>query len=149
MKAAVQQGLCVHACRVILEPLSSEVDSLLAAHNQEAVDNLVAYISAYISSNAAALPASNVMPLSGFTYPPPAACASVSQQQPLLEAGMSSDRVQAGGASRPGGHDSGALQVSGALQAYRKKHQVSSPFISLSGMHTAIGLFVRFKNAAL
>lgn len=122
----------MHACRVILEPLSPEVDGLLAAHNQEAVDNLVAYITAYISSNAEALPPGNMLPLSGFTYPPHAAC-HPSQQQLVLEAGVSSDLAQEGGdTSELGG------QVSGALQACRKQHHVSSPCVSLSGMGTAV-----------
>ena len=121
----------VHACRVILEPLSPEVGSLLAAHNQEAVDNLVAYITAYISSSAEALPPGNVLPLSGHTYPPCAAC-TPSDQQLVLEAGVSSDLAQeGGGTSKLGG------QVSGALQAYRKQHRISSPFVSLSGVGVA------------
>ena len=116
-----------------MEALSLEVDSLLAAHNQEAVDNLVAYITAYISSNTSALPPGNVLPLSGFTYPPNAAC-TASQQQLLLAPGMSSDLALEGdGTPRLGG------QVSGALQAYRKQHLVSSPFVSLSGMGAAVG----------
>lgn len=122
----------VHACRVILEPLSPEVDCLLAGHNQEAVDNLVAYITAYISSSAEALPPGNVLPLSGHTYPPHAACTH-SQQQLALGAGVSSDLAQeGGGTSKLGG------QVSGALQAYRKQHRISSPFVSLSGMGIAV-----------
>ena len=107
---------------------------LLAEHNQEAVDIQVAYITAYISSNAAALPPANVMPLPGFTYPPHAACPN-SQQLHLLQpaSGMGSEFAQGVGIS------GSCEQGSGALQAYRKKHRVSSPFVSLSGTATAAG----------
>ncbi|KAL3133315.1 putative ATP-dependent RNA helicase ddx60 [Trebouxia sp. C0009 RCD-2024] len=128
---ADQETIHTSPSKVILEPLSPEVDCLLAGHNQEAVDNLVAYITAYISSSAEALPPGNVLPLSGHTYPPHAACTH-SQQQLALGAGVSSDLAQeGGGTSKLGG------QVSGALQAYRKQHRISSPFVSLSGYDEA------------
>ena len=159
--------LSVHVCRVILEPLGSEVGQLLADHNQEAVDNLVAYITTYIASNADALPPSNAMPLSGFIYPPRAidsvlpghgastdlvsrvVASSGSQRGDPSDGRQRADSpaggqgpdilggVQGGEASGGGqrlGHPMPSGKGSGALQAYSKKHYVSSPFVSLSGM---------------
>ena len=159
--------MSVHVCRVILEPLGSEVGQLLAEHNQEAVNNLVAYITAYITSNADVLPPSNVMPLSGFSYPPPAihsvlpergvsgdvalgvvASSGVQGSDPSGRAqgadsptggqGLDTSGGVLGGEALGGGQgldvSSPWLTGSGALQAYSKKHCVSSPFVSLSGI---------------
>ena len=146
--------LSVHVCRVILEPLGSEVGRLLAEHNQDAVDNLVAYITSYITSNARALPPNNAMPLSGFTYPPRPIHSVLPERGVSSEVAsrvVTSSRVPGGdppsegqgadsptwgqglGASGgvPGGEATGGGQ--GALQAYSKRHYVSSPFVSLSG----------------
>ena len=151
-------------CRVILEPLGSEVGRLLAEHNQEAVDNLVAYITAYITSNADTLPPNNAMPLSGFTYPPQAIHSVLPERGVSNDSAsgvVSSSGVQGGDAFGGGqggdsstwgqglqtsggvqegeatggsqGLDHSSVTGSGALQAYSKKHYVSSPFVSLSG----------------
>ena len=157
----------MHVCRVILEPLGSEVGQLLADHNQEAVDNLVAYIKAYIASNAEALPPSNIMPLSGFTYPPSAIHSVLPDRRvssDLASGDLPSSGVQrgdptgghqradsptggqrldtsggVGGGEASGGgqrldHPMAYVTGLGALQAYSKKHYVSSLFVSLSGI---------------
>lgn len=129
--------LCL--CRVILEELDPDIDRLLADHNQEAVDNLVAYITTYIYLHAEALPPGNVLPLSGFAYPPLAAqgscaepTAALTKQLPLTDsAGMSSSSFES---EQGSGRLSKYGRGMGALQVHHKTHHVSSPFVSLSGM---------------
>ena len=133
-------ALCL--CRVILEPLSPGVATVLAEHNQEAVDNLVAYITSYISSRAGLLPAANVLPLSGFSYPPCPVAAPPDGVSALQQAECEPE-LSAGDA-QSAGMGSSCMQSTGlgVLQIHHKKHHVSSPFVSLSGMGGA----ARFRS---
>ena len=103
--------LSVLACRVILEPLNPDIAGLLAQHNQEAVDNLVAYITAYVSSTAECMPSNNALPLSGFTYPPPIASAfadvDMAMQQSVHGTVSSADAAPCVGLSGLGEQGSG------------------------------------------
>jgi len=121
---------CLGACRVILEAMSPEAESVLAEHNQEAVDSLVAYISHYVSAHLDSLPPANVLPLSGFAYPLTTTAASKSvidlRWQPS---------AACGGSVHDFGHPSGMSESGGALQNFRKECRISSPFAALSGRH--------------
>lgn len=125
------------ACRVILEAMSPEAESVLAQHNQEAVDNLVAYISNYVSAHIDSLPPANVLPLSGFAYPLTSTAASKSasdlKQQPSAACGGSVHAI---------GHSSSMSEGGGALRDFRKECRISSPFAALSGRHVEPPLFI-------
>jgi len=123
--------------RVILEAMSPEAESVLAQHNQEAVDNLVAYISNYVSAHIDSLPPANVLPLSGFAYPLTSTAASKSasdlKQQPS---------AACGGLVHAIGHSSSMSEGGGALRGFRKECRISSPFVALSGRHVEPPLFI-------
>lgn len=107
-------------CRVILEGLSPQIEALLKQHNQDAVDNLVDYVTGYVSSHADSLPAANRLPLSGLCYPsPPVSSLPASEQQ----------SVTGSKASAEVSHGRG----SDALTQFRKPCRISSPFVALSG----------------
>ena len=96
---------------------------------------MVTYITAYTSSEGKALPPANVLPLSGFTYPPhtaPTATPAVPATQ-ALGAGS----ILRGGDARAVGMPGSGGQCTGAWQEYHKAHHISSPFVSLSGMSDA------------
>ena len=130
---------CVGACRVILEAMSPEAESVLAEHNQEAVDSLVAYISHYVSAHLDSLPPANVLPLSGFAYPQTSTAASKSaskfasdlRQQALAACGRSVHAT---------GYSSSMSEGGRALHNFRKECRISSPFAALSGRHVKLQL---------
>jgi hypothetical protein len=115
--------------------MSPEAESVLAEHNQEAVDSLVAYISHYVSAHLDSLPPANVLPLSGFAYPLTTTAASNSanplRQQPSAARGV---LVHASG------HSSSMSESGGALHNFRKECRISSPFAALSGRHIKLQL---------
>lgn len=117
--------------------MSPDVASVLADHNQEAVDNLVAYITSYISSRAGLLPPANALPLSGFSYPPCAAAATSDSVSPPQQAVC--DRELGAGVAQSMILVSPSVQSMGLglLQTHYKKHLVSPPFVTLSGVGKA------------
>ena len=127
---------CLGVYRVILEAMSPEAECVLAEHNQEAVDSLVAYISRYVSAHLDNLPPANVLPLSGFAYPPTTTAASKSatglRQQPS---------AACGGSAHATAHPSSMSERGGALHTFRKGCRISSPFAALSGRHIQPQLF--------
>ncbi len=116
--------------------MSPEAESVLAEHNQEAVDSLVAYISHYVSAHQDSLPPANVLPLSGFAYPLTTTAASKSvtdlRQQPSAACGVLVDAI---------GHSSSMSEGGGALHYFHKECRISSPFATLSGRHVKLQLF--------
>lgn len=116
--------------------MSPEAESVLAEHNQEAVDSLVAYISHYVLAHLDSLPPANVLPLSGFAYPPTTTAASKSashlRQQPSAACGVLADVI---------GHPSSMSESGGALHDFHKECRISSPFAALSGRHVEPQLF--------
>ena len=107
-------------CRVILESLSPPVESLLKQHNQEAVDDLVTYVTGYVSGHADSLPAANRLPLSGLCYPPGAASELATSEKQSITGSKASAELTHGN-----GHN--------ALTRFRKPCRISSPFVALSG----------------
>ena len=127
---------CLGVYRVTLEAMSPEAECVLAEHNQEAIDSLVAYISRYVSAHLDSLPPAIVLPLSGFAYPPTTTAASKSatglRQQPS---------AACGGSAHATAHPSGMSEGGGALHTFRKGCRISSPFAALSGRHIQPQLF--------
>lgn len=115
--------------------MSPEAESVLAEHNQEAVDSLVAYISHYVSAHLESLPPASVLPLSGFAYPLTTTAASKSashlRQQPLAACGILVEAI---------GHPSGISECGGALHIFCKECHISSPFAAVSGRHVKLQL---------
>lgn len=98
------------ASRVVLERMSPAVEQTLEEHNEEALDNFLAYIRGYVLTNAAALPLGNVLPMSRLSYPRPAA---------FLPNGVGPSNL--------------ASEAGGALMEYQKEVLIASPFVALSG----------------
>ena len=96
---------------------------MLAEHDQESLDHLMAYVSSYVSSQSHTLPPANCLPLSGFSYPPQEGTESKAEPQ------------QQGSARYEGGGWSSASSGKGldALAQFRKPFSISSPFVALSG----------------
>ena len=102
--------------------MEPEIQLLLAEHNKEAVDHLIAYVSSYVASQSHTLPPANCLPLSGFSYPPKGSTTpGTSQQQ--HNASCVSD-VQP---------DPDAQTGCDAVAQFRKHYSFSSPFVALSG----------------
>lgn len=95
---------------MILEDTSPQVKAILAAHNAEALDNLLTYVRSFIASSAGSLPPGNTLPVSGLAYP-------IQHTADMYNLGACEGAV-----------------AKGALQDYQMKVFVASPFVALSGM---------------
>ena len=100
---------------MILEAVRPEVEQLLAAHNQEAVDHVVTYITNYVLAHKDSLPPANMLPFSGFCFPHTVRTSPEQQHVRVPQC------------------HAGPKHYGGALEEFRKECRISSPFIALSG----------------